>query len=590
MRIIYFLSLLFVFNLSVGQKSKPILVEAKYAVNSNNTWSFKEAKSKKFIPFSKNNSLNIGYNKQSAVWCYFKIKNNDSKNDRKTWLCFDNNHIDSLVFYNPNKEKVLGDRTTTPSPYIDSQAFEINLKPNEERVCYIKIIKEISFLQFAFHLAEEQTLARKSHVKIAIVSFLLGIILLLIVFNFILFYIYKEKLYGFYIIYTFLSAFYIMISSNYAKNFLWPDFLYFSECRIYISSLWFINLGFFASYFLDFKKYYPIKNKIIFTLNKVNYSIIISSLICLFLDKLAFIKMFFVLGYINFLFIIGLVIWSTFQYFKIDKVKSVSTFLGFLPQFIWMSAVILRSFQIIPKSLPENWLIIITFHEVFLFGFILNKNYIDTFIKNKNLITEISAEKDKAIQTITRVQIRERRTIANIIHDNLGSKIAYILQLIQLKNSTLAYESIKELATDIRVISHEILPKSLDDGALLNSLKRQIRILNSGKKNTVVELFTYDFPEKIDKDWVYDLYLVSLELINNAFKHGKATTVTIEFYGYPESYIFQYSDNGIGFNNATFAKGFGLENIEKRILFYKGTFAVESKDQQGTTVQICLPK
>ena len=106
MRIIYFLSLLFVFNLSVGQKSKPILVEAKYAVNSNNTWSFKEAKSKKFIPFSKNNSLNIGYNKQSAVWCYFKIKNNDSKNDRKTWLCFDNNHIDSLVFYNPNKEKV----------------------------------------------------------------------------------------------------------------------------------------------------------------------------------------------------------------------------------------------------------------------------------------------------------------------------------------------------------------------------------------------------------------------------------------------------------------------------------------------------
>ena len=590
MKIIYFLSLLLVFNHSVAQNKNPILVEAKYAINANNTWSFTDAKTKKFTPFTKNNSLNIGYNRESSVWCYFKIKNTDTKNDRKTWLCFNNNHIDSLVLYNSNKEKILGDRTTTPSPYLDSQAFEINLKPSEERVCYVKIIKEISFLQFAFHLSEEKTLARNSNIKIALVSFMLGIILILIIFNFILLFIYKEKLYGFYIIYTFLSAFYIMISSNYAKNFLWTDFLYFSECRIYISSLWFINVSFFASYFLDFKNYFPLKNKIIFRLNMVNYTIILVSLICLFLDKLRYIKIFFVLGYINFLVTIVLIIWSTFQYVKIDKLKGILTFFGFLPQFVWMSAVILRSFQFIPKSLPENWLIIITFHEVFLFGFILNKNYIDTFIKNKKLITEVNAEKEKAIQTITRVQIRERRTISNIIHDNLGSKIAYVLQLIELKNTTLAYESIKELATDIREISHRILPKSLDDGALLNSLNRQIQILNSGKESTTVELFAYDFPEKITENWVYDMYLISLELINNSFKHGKATAVTLELYGYPEAYFFQFSDNGIGFNTATVTKGFGLENIEKRILFYNGTFNIESQEQQGTTVQISIPK
>jgi len=168
MKIIYFLSLLLVFNHSVAQNKKPILVEAKYAINANNTWSFTDAKTKKFTPFTKNNSLNIGYNRESSVWCYFKIKNTDTKNDRKTWLCFNNNHIDSLVLYNPNKEKILGDRTTTPSPYLDSQAFEINLKPSEERVCYVKIIKEISFLQFAFHLSEEKTLSRNSNIKIVL--------------------------------------------------------------------------------------------------------------------------------------------------------------------------------------------------------------------------------------------------------------------------------------------------------------------------------------------------------------------------------------------------------------------------------------
>jgi len=590
MKTIYFLSFLFAFNLSVSQTKKPILVDAKYAINSNNTWNLADAKVKKFIPFAKNKSLNIGYNRHTSVWCYFKIKNNDPKNFRKIWLCFDNNHLDSILFYSANSKIILGDRTTNPSPFIDSQAFEINLKPNEERVCYIKIIKEISFLQFAYHFSEEKTLVINSNIKIAVVSFILGIILILIIFNFVLFYIYKEKLYGFYIFYTSLSAFYIMISSNYAKNFLWTDFLYFSECRIYVSSLWFINLSYFAIYFLDFKKHFPLKHKIIITINRVNYSIIAISFICLLLNKLTFIKIFFTLGYINFLFIIMLVIWSTFQYLKIDKLKSIFIFLGFLPQFIWMSAVILRSFQLIPKSLPENWLILINCHEVLLFGFILNKNYIDTFIKNKKLIIKIKSDKQKSIQVITQVQIKERRIVSDIIHDNFGSKIAHIMQLIELNKTTFAYKNLEELAKDIREISHSILPKALDEGTLIGCLQNQIKILNSGLSNPKIEFFNYGFPEKTTEKWIFDLYLISLELINNGIKHGKATTILIEFFDYQNSYGFQFSDNGIGYKTDTFKKGFGLENIEKRILNYKGSFEINSVENEGTVVQINLPK
>ena len=98
------------------------------------------------------------------------------------------------------------------------------------------------------------------------------------------------------------------------------------------------------------------------------------------------------------------------------------------------------------------------------------------------------------------MQIRERRNIANIIHDNLGSKIAYVLQLLQLKNIAHANTTIQELANDIREISHQILPKSLDEGALLDSLKSQIYILNKGLQDVKIELFTYDFPENINED------------------------------------------------------------------------------------------
>jgi signal transduction histidine kinase len=133
------------------------------------------------------------------------------------------------------------------------------------------------------------------------------------------------------------------------------------------------------------------------------------------------------------------------------------------------------------------------------------------------------------------------------------------------------------------------LPKSLDEGALVSSLKNQILTLNLGRKNTKIEMYSYDFPEKIKEEWVFDIYLISLEIINNALKHGKASEITLELYKHTDAYHFQYSDNGVGFIVSKQAKGFGLENIEKRILFYNGTLEINSIKAEGTTLQIMLP-
>jgi signal transduction histidine kinase len=283
-------------------------------------------------------------------------------------------------------------------------------------------------------------------------------------------------------------------------------------------------------------------------------------------------------------------VWATIIHFKIDKNVATYILISFFPQILWGLGFILRSFELLPKAMNEDWLVFISLYEIFFFGYILTKNYLDTFQRNNELIKEITSEKEKSILAITQVQIRERRNIANIIHDIFGSKIAYIMHLLELKNFPLANISIQELANDIRDISHQILPKSLDDGALFSSLQSQIVTLNNGLLQAKIEIFEYDFPEKIETKWVYDVYLISLEIINNALKHGKSSTISIELFGYPDSYIFQYTDNGIGYDIKSIPKGFGLENIEKRVLFYKGTFEINSDINQGTVIQISIPK
>src|SRR5690606_323505 len=144
-----------------------------------------------------------------------------------------NNHLDSIILYDRNSKRILGDRTAYVSPFIKSQAFLLDLKAGEVRVIAARIKKHTSFLEFSYALRSEQFLQHASDVKIARISFFLGIILLLIVFNTNLYFISRNRLYLYYILYSLLSAVYLSASSYYAKYLLLTDFIYISEVRVY---------------------------------------------------------------------------------------------------------------------------------------------------------------------------------------------------------------------------------------------------------------------------------------------------------------------------------------------------------------------
>lgn len=591
MKIIYFLSFLWFTNLSYSINGNNIIdIKAKYAIDKSSSWNKKNLINKSFVSFSTNTNLNIGYNKNATVWCLFTFKNKTANYQNTTWLVFDNNHIDSLVFYDKNRIQILGDRTTFSSRFMEGQCFKINLKPNESKQIVVKLKKSISFFEFSYYIEKEEVLEFNSMRKITFISFFLGAILILVLFNSVLYFITKNKLYLLYILYSVLTTLYISISNSYLKNYIFTDFLNFSELRIYVSCFWFISLSLFITYFLDLKNNQPNKYKIIYGCNILIFNAIITTFFLLYFDFLQYIRYFYIITYISFIIIFVVLTASAIYHIRIDKKNGVYIILAFLPQFVWGTFFVLISFGLFLKTFHYDWVVFISLYEVFLFGYVLTKNYMETFQKNNDLILEIITEKEKSIRLITQVQIRERRNIANVIHDNLGSKIAYVMQLLQLKNIALANTNIQEIANDIREISHSILPKSLDEGALLDSLKSQIYILNSGLQHLKIELFTYDFPENINEIWVYDMYLISLEIINNAIKHGKSDHITIEFYSYNDNYQFQFTDDGVGFNNAKTQKGFGLENIEKRIHNYKGTIEINSVENQGTIIQISIPK
>ncbi|MBW4362738.1 sensor histidine kinase [Flavobacterium taihuense] len=567
-----------------------ILKNPLFAVDTLSQWNRNDIKTKKFQSFDLKKGIDIGYNKNNAVWCTLKIKNLDNINTQSKWICLNNNDLDSISLFDNNTIKTLGDRTRNISPFIEAQAFEVTLKPNQEKVLLFRIKKIVSFAKFNFYLEDESALIQKSNHKIALLSFSLGIVFLVILFNFHLYYFSRDKIYLCYNLYATVTIIYLMISTHFAKNIFFNNFLYFSELRIYSAAIWMIVLTLFVTTFLGVKQTQSKKYNIIILLNTINLILISITVFLLLINKNEWLKPFFYIGYINFTIIFFFILMNASQNLKNNRNSAIYVLAAFIPHIVWGTVNIFSSFKIIGYSTPHNSLIYICFYEILMFGYILTQNYISTFQRNNELNREIILEKEKTLQTITNTQIRERRNISNIIHDNFGSKIAHILQLIQLKNNDLAKNNIEKLASDIREISHTILPKSLDEGALISSLESQIPSWNLNLKNTSIEIFSYDFPEKIQEKWIFDMYLISLEIINNALRHGQPTSVIIELYAYSKHYLFQFTDDGKGFDPQVIAKGFGLENIEKRVLFYKGTLDINSSKNNGTILQICIPK
>lgn len=588
MRISCFLSLLFV-SFVYGQTGRVVIERASYAVDTLSQWQADSLPDDAFRDIRPGEHLDIGYNDDAAIWCKVTLVNRDTLRHFHTWLCFDNNHIDSLSVYDASSLPIIGDRTTGVSPFITTQAFEVELAPGERRTIPVRLKKATSFFDFSVRLRDRLTLRKETTTKIAVISFFLGIIFLLLVFNGILFFTTRKRTYGYYICYSVLSASYIAISSYYAKYLLFPRFLYFSELRVYTASFWLMTMIAFLCAYTDLRRWQPRTHRVIRWLNYLNLGVIVVSILLLLAGSHDYLRLCFLIGYLVFLAAIVVTTWAAVAGIRKRPADNVYVLLAFLPHFVWGLGIILKSFGIIQKDLHEDVLIYICLYEVFLFGYVLARDYIYAFQKNNHLMRDILIERENSVQATALAQVRERRNVANFIHDNLGSRIAYILQLLELGHTDTARGHISDLAADIRDLSHKILPKSLDDGALVPSLRAQAAAWNGILPHSQIDIHAFDFPENVPHPWVFDLYLIAMECISNALKHGQARQIDIELFAYPDAYVFQFTDDGNGFDIHRTSKGFGLYNIEKRIRYYGGTFEINSSPDEGTVVQITLP-
>ncbi|HEY1038830.1 MAG TPA: sensor histidine kinase, partial [Bacteroidia bacterium] len=225
-------------------------------------------------------------------------------------------------------------------------------------------------------------------------------------------------------------------------------------------------------------------------------------------------------------------------------------------------------------------------------------------IKEKaRLDAEIATQKDLRSKAVIEAEEKERRRIAQDLHDGVGQ----ILSAAKLNLSGLesklkpendeqkallanALDLVNDSVKEVRTVSHNMMPNTLIKLGLASAVREFITKIGT-VPNLKIDLQILGMEERLENTIETVLYRVIQEVVSNIIKHAKANVISMQLIRHEDDLTIMIEDNGIGFDKAKIAQaeGIGLKNIISRVEFLNGQVDFDTTPGQGTTVVIEVP-
>lgn len=220
----------------------------------------------------------------------------------------------------------------------------------------------------------------------------------------------------------------------------------------------------------------------------------------------------------------------------------------------------------------------------------------------KNL-TLLKEQEITNINAMVEGQEKERKRVAEDLHDNLGSVIATLKlhfdnlrlnrQEQKVDQETLFNRTeglIDNAYKKVRSIAHAKNAGVIANQGLLVAVKLMAEKISSA--NTIqIDVIDYGLEKPIENSLEISLFRIVQELTTNIIKHAQANHATINISQDKEDITVLIEDNGIGMDAAQIdlQKGMGLHSIKTRVEHLEGSFTIDSTLTKGTTIIINIP-
>lgn len=239
----------------------------------------------------------------------------------------------------------------------------------------------------------------------------------------------------------------------------------------------------------------------------------------------------------------------------------------------------------------------------FLIGLMSLLSLFTFLVSRKNLQLKRSAkdleEKQKEVNlSLIKGEKEERKRLAGELHDNVNTKLAAIKWRLEAVSDEVSVKAKKvfddtidmmnDIYTDVRSISHNLVPSKLEESGLLTAINDHVLRLNSAGK-TQFKFSHSAIDEKGIADMKYPLYNILFELMNNIIKHSNAMSAEISLKRQKDNLEVTISDNGKGFKPEGRTDGIGFKNVMSRIDALNGYLSIDSIIGEGTKIRIQIP-
>ena len=207
-------------------------------------------------------------------------------------------------------------------------------------------------------------------------------------------------------------------------------------------------------------------------------------------------------------------------------------------------------------------------------------------------------------QQLIQAQERERRRIAQELHDSVGQSLSAIkysveraAELLRQERHSDAHplldrtvERVRQTITDIRGIAMDLRPPVLDDLGAASALEWLSREFSETYGHIAVRTAISASDVDIPKRLVTTIFRCAQELLNNVAKHSHATQVTVTLVRDANIVSLAVCDDGVGLpagdSSDSPGRGHGIRNLFERTQMTGGRLTLSSEPGCGTRARL----
>lgn len=552
----------------------------------------------KYIYYNKE-TLNFKFT-SSAYWCRLIIIDTLSEHasgiltsgKNRTWLLIRNDPIleDIRVYYkdynesgNSFIEKKAGSIVPTKDKAIKANDFIAALPIYKDipDTIYIRVKSASQFI-ISFNMLTNGEYVIRSSQRNMFHGVFFGIFLLLIIYNSILYFSIKNKVYLYYILYIGSFALFIFILQGYYFEIIGRsfehDYFILALITVTITATFWLLL---TREFLSTKQYFPKIHQLL------TFLVPLAPIICCIsiIFKIASLAAVLSLTFLGF-YIIGFVT----SIIAIRKEIYIARFYLLALTGIIISIILSISARNNFLPLPWNFLT----QNILSIGILWEALILAATVGYRFSYLKVEKEREKSLM---------RNQIAADLHDEVGSNLSSIaLQSRLMMNETLLDTNSKEQLQNITNIAGTTTDTIRDIVWFINPYHDNSEDLLLRMKELASKMLVnldYTFTSNENAEHIFDLlpdlnkrrhvYLIFKEALNNIIKHSTAEKVIISLHTKENAFVMTLVDNGKGFDETQIEHGEGLRNLRNRAAQIGAQIIIESKVGNGTKITLKVP-